>query len=97
MNEPLTFRPMRRDVVTVMRGARVAGTIRLHRRLGGCLVSVPGVLTATSNPGHATFATVAEAKAALVALDTAADPGAAISRWVARARAAGRSPDRVLA
>ena len=65
----LTFLPIKLETVVVMRGDKVAGTIRRYRAHRRCIVSVPGVLSAAANPGRANFATIAEAKKALLALD----------------------------
>ena len=69
--EPLTFRPIKLETVVVMRGDKVAGTIRRYRAHGACIVSVPGVLTASMaiGKGYASFPTIAAAKARLLELD----------------------------
>lgn len=65
----LSFRPIRNEVVVVMRGDKVAGTIKRYRAHRACIVSVPGLLSAAANPGRASFPTIPEAKRALLALD----------------------------
>ncbi len=65
----LTFRPMLNECVVVMRGSKVAGTIRRYRAHKGCIVSVPGVLTSGTNPGQCFYRTVAQAKSAILAAD----------------------------
>ena len=65
----LTFRPMLLETVVVMRGVKVAGTIKRYRAHKGCIVSVPGILTPSANPGNCFFPTVAAAKARLLELD----------------------------
>lgn len=67
----LTFRPMKLDCVVVMRGDKVAGTIRRYRAHRACIVSVPGLLTASMaiGQGKATFPTIPAAKARLLELD----------------------------
>lgn len=69
----LTFRPMLLETVVVMRGVKVAGTIKRYRAHKGCIVRVPGVLTPSANPGDCFFPTVAAAKARLIELDTPHD------------------------
>lgn len=68
---PLTFRPIKNECVVVMRGDKVAGTIRRYRAHKACIVSVPGVLTASVaiGQGKAAFATIGAAKARLIELD----------------------------
>lgn len=75
--EQLTFRPIKLETVVVMRGAKVAGTIKRYRAHKACIVRVPGVLTASMaiGQGKATFPTIAEAKAALLAADNGANNG----------------------
>lgn len=74
MSEPLTFRPIKLETVVVMRGNKVAGTIRRYRAHRACIVSVPGVLTASMaiGQGKAVFPTIGEAKARLLELDRGA-------------------------
>jgi hypothetical protein len=69
--ERLTFRPMKLETVVVMRGEKVAGTIRRYRAHHACVVSVPGLLTASMaiGQGKATFPNVPAAKARLLELD----------------------------
>ena len=67
--DELTFRPMLLETVVVMRGVKVAGTIKRYRAHKGCIVRVPGVLTPSANPGDCFFPTVAAAKARLLELD----------------------------
>lgn len=52
-----------------MRGEKVAGTIRRYRAHKACIVSVPGILTASVaiGQGKACFRTIPEAKAAILA------------------------------
>jgi hypothetical protein len=78
MSAPLTFRPIKLETVVVMRGDKVAGTIRRYRAHKACIVSVPGVLTARMaiGQGKATFPTIAAAKARLLELDASIDRGA---------------------
>lgn len=68
---PITFKPMKLDCVVVMRGEKVIGTIRKYRAHGACIVSVPGILTASMNigSGKATFRTIPEAKKRILELD----------------------------
>lgn len=74
--EPLTFRPIKNECVVVMRGGKVAGTIRRYRAHRACIVRVPGVLTADMaiGQGKATFPTIGAAKKRLLELDHAALP-----------------------
>ena len=51
----LTFCPMLLETVVVMRGVKVAGTIKRYRAHKGCIVRVPGVLTPSANPGDCFF------------------------------------------
>lgn len=69
----LTFRPIKNECVVVMRGDKVAGTIRRYRAHKACIVSVPGLLTASMHPmqGKAVFPTIAAAKKALLQLENA--------------------------
>ena len=69
MLAPLTFKPIKLETVVVMRGVKVAGTIKRYRAHKGCIVRVPGVLTPSANPGDCFFPTVAAAKARLLELD----------------------------
>lgn len=69
----LTFRPIKLETVVVMRGDKVAGTIKRYRAHKGCIVHVPGLLTSSSNKGQCFFRTVAEAKARLLELDAASE------------------------
>jgi hypothetical protein len=64
-----TFRPIKNECVVVMRGDKVAGTIRRYRAHRACIVRVEGVLTASMalGEGKATFPTITEAKRALLA------------------------------
>jgi hypothetical protein len=71
---PLTFRPILLETVVVMRGDKVAGTIKRYRARKGCIVRVPGVLTPSANPGECFFLTIAAAKARLIELDTPQRP-----------------------
>lgn len=72
---PLTFRPMLLETVVVMRGNKVAGTIKRYRAHKAVIVSVPGLMAANTHnqpfKGQRTFKTVAEAKAKLLELDKA--------------------------
>lgn len=65
----LSFRALKNETVVVMRGDRVAGTIRRYRGHGGCIVSVIGILSPAKNPGQCFFKTIPEAKRALRAKD----------------------------
>ena len=67
----LTFRPIKLETVVVMRGEKVAGTIRRYRAHKACIVNIPGLLTASMaiGKGRATFPTIKEAKAAVAAID----------------------------
>ena len=69
MYTKLTFRPIKLEKIVVMRGDKVAGTIKRYRAHGGCIVRVPGVMAPTSHPGRCFFPTVAKAKAVLLGLD----------------------------
>jgi hypothetical protein len=73
--EKLTFRPMLNECVVVMRGDKVAGTIRRYKAHKACIVSVPGVLTASMaiGQGKAVFRTIGEAKKAILARDSGGD------------------------
>jgi hypothetical protein len=73
--EPLTFRPIKNECVVVMRGAKVAGTIRRYRAHRVCIVRVEGLLTASMaiGKGRAAFPTIAAAKARLIELDREAE------------------------
>lgn len=66
---PLTFRPIKLETVVVMRGDKPIGTIKRYRAHKTCIVNVPGLLTAASNPGKASLKTIAEAKARLNQLE----------------------------
>lgn len=74
MQTALTFKPIRNETVVVMRGDKVAGTIRRYRVHKGCLVHVPGLLDSSSARGSRFFRTIDEAKAAILAADEAARP-----------------------
>lgn len=67
----LTYRPIKNECVVVMRGDKVAGTIRRYRAYKACIVCVPGVLTASMaiGQGKAVFPTIPAAKAAINALE----------------------------
>lgn len=67
----LTFRPIKLETVVVMRGDKVAGTIKRYRAHKACIVNVPGVLTASMaiGQGKASFRTIAEAKRAVLDAD----------------------------
>ena len=67
----LTFKPIKLETVVVMRGEKPVGTIRRYRSHKSCIVSVPGVLTASMaiGKGRSVFPTIGEAKKALLALD----------------------------
>lgn len=69
MKTPLTFRPIKNECVVVMRGDKVAGTIRRYRAHKACIVSVPGVLSASANRGQAGFSTITAAKKAILERD----------------------------
>ena len=71
MEQKLTFRPIKLETVVVMRGGKVAGTIKRYRAHKGCIVSVLGLITAAGT-GSAFFRTIPEAKAALLAADNGA-------------------------
>ena len=60
----LTFRPIRHEVVVVMCGNKVAGTLRRYRAHKTWIVRVPGVLSAAANPGKCAFPDLARAKEA---------------------------------
>jgi hypothetical protein len=66
----LTFRPIKLETVVVMRGEKVAGTIKRYRAHKGCIVSVPGVISAAGT-GGSFFRTIDDAKAAVLAADCA--------------------------
>lgn len=76
--EPLTFRPIKNECVVVMRGDKVAGTIRRYRAHRACIVRVEGLLTPSMaiGQGKSTFTTIAAAKARLLELDDAMRGGA---------------------
>jgi hypothetical protein len=69
--ERLTFKPIKLETVVVMRGEKVVGTIRRYRAHKACIVSVPGLLTASMaiGKGNAVFPTIAAAKKRLLELD----------------------------
>jgi hypothetical protein len=71
----LTFKPIKMETVVVMRGDKVAGTIKRYRAHKAVIVSVPGLMAADTHnqpfKGQRTFKTVAEAKAKLLELDNA--------------------------
>jgi hypothetical protein len=69
----LTFKPIKLETVVVMRGDKVAGTIKRYRAHKGCIVRVPGLLTPDTHPGGCFFPTIAAAKARLIELDTPHD------------------------
>jgi hypothetical protein len=71
MCSDLTFRPIKLETVVVMRGEKVAGTIKRYRAHKGCIASVPGILSAAGT-GNAFFRTIPEAKAAILAADCGA-------------------------
>lgn len=62
----LTFRPIKNEVVVVMDGDKVAGTIRRYRAHGGCIVHVPGVIDTSAAPGSRFFPTIPAAKKAIL-------------------------------
>lgn len=68
---------MKLETVVVMRGDKPIGTIRRYRAHRACIVSVPGVLTASMaiGKGKATFPNVPAAKAAILKLDAEASDG----------------------
>ena len=68
----LTFRPMRHEVVVVMRGDKVAGTLRHYGAHKQWIVRVPGVLSPAANPGKCSHPNLASAKAAVLAADAGA-------------------------
>lgn len=67
----LTFRPIKNECVVVMRGEKVAGTIRRYRAHKACIVRVEGLLTPAMaiGQGKATFPTIGEAKRRLIELE----------------------------
>lgn len=69
--DPITFHPIKLETVVVMRGPKVIGTIRRYRAHKACIVSVPGLLTASMaiGEGKAVFPTIAEAKKKILELD----------------------------
>lgn len=67
----LSFRPMKNQCVVVMRGDKVAGTVRRYGAHKRWVANVPGVLSAAANPGVASLGYLAEAKAALLSADGA--------------------------
>lgn len=71
MKQPITFKPMKLDCVVVMRGEKVIGTIRKYRAHKACIVSVPGILTASMaiGKGNAVFPTIPAAKKRILELD----------------------------
>lgn len=73
----LTFRPIKLETVVVMRGDKVVGTIRRYRAHRACIVSVPGLLTASMaiGKGNAVFKTVGEAKKKLIKLEAEREKG----------------------
>jgi ribosome-interacting GTPase 1 len=71
----ITFRPILNECVVVMHGNKVVGTIRRYRAHKACIVSVPGLLTASMaiGQGKSVFPTIAAAKKAILALDNGRD------------------------
>ena len=67
----LSFKPIKLETVVVMRGDKVVGTIKRYRAHKACIVSVPGLLSAAANPGHASFPTIGAAKKRLLELEPA--------------------------
>lgn len=68
----ITFRPIKNECVVVMRGEKVAGTIRRYRAHKACIVRVEGLLTPSMaiGQGKATFPTIGAAKKAILKLDS---------------------------
>jgi hypothetical protein len=60
------FTPIKNETVVVLKDGRVVGTIKRYRAHGGCIVSVPGVMSPSSTPGRAFYKTLKEAKRALL-------------------------------
>ena len=71
MTERITYMPIRNETVVAMRGNKVIGTIKRYRAHRRCIVNIPGILTASSNPGEANFATINEAKRRIREIETA--------------------------
>lgn len=65
----LTYRPKINECVVVLRDDKVVGTIRRYPAHKRCIVSVPGLLTASSHPSQANFRTINEAKGVLTRLE----------------------------
>jgi len=57
---------MKPEVVVIMRGEKVAGTIRRYRAHHTWIICVPGILSAAANPGRVTFTNLADAKRAVL-------------------------------
>jgi len=67
----ITFKPIKLETVVVMRGEKPIGTIRRYRSHKACIVSVPGLLTASmaAGKGNSVFPNIPAAKKAVLALD----------------------------
>ena len=70
MCSDLTFKPIKLETVVVMRGEKPVGTIKRYRAHKGCIVNVPGLMTAAST-GKVFFRTIDEAKTAILSADCA--------------------------
>lgn len=63
----LTFRPIKLETVVVMRGEKVAGTIKRYRQWKGCIVHIAGLMDASAPQGSRFFRTIPDAKKAVLA------------------------------
>jgi hypothetical protein len=79
-NMALTYTPKRNECVVVLRDGKVIGTIRRYPVWNRCIVSVPGLLTASSHPSQANFRTINEAKGVLTRLELARERENKIAR-----------------
>lgn len=63
----IKFAPIKNETVVVLdESGKVLGTIKRYRVWKRCIVNVPGILTAASNPGEVLFDNIAEAKEAII-------------------------------
>lgn len=63
----VAFRPIKNECVVVMRGDKVAGTIKRYRQWKCCIVHIAGVMDASAPQGSRVFPTITEAKKAVLA------------------------------
>jgi hypothetical protein len=65
----LTYTAKKNECVVVLRDGKVIGTIRRYPAHHRCIVSVPGLLSASTHPSQANFRTINEAKGVLTKLE----------------------------